>query len=79
MEKHKTIREERRDRLEPNRMAKAREELRKRSIPFVQVDDRKIEFEYGGHVNTYFPCTGWATGKGIKDGRGLRNLLKQMK
>lgn len=79
MERQKTIREERRDRLEPNRMEKAKSEFRKRSIPFVQNDERSIDFEYGGHVNKYFPYTGWATGKGITDGRGLKTLLKQLK
>lgn len=38
-----------------------------------------IEFEYKGHIVKYFPYSGWATGKTIKDGRGLDNLLKQLK
>jgi hypothetical protein len=28
---------------------------------------------------TYFPYSGWASGKGITDGRGLANLIKQIK
>lgn len=38
-----------------------------------------IEFEYKGHSIKYFPYSGWATGKTIKDGRGLNNLIKQLK
>lgn len=38
-----------------------------------------IEFEYKGHIVKYFPYSGWATGKTIKDGRGLMNLINQLK
>lgn len=41
--------------------------------------DKMIEFEYKGHSIKYFPYSGWATGKTIKDGRGLNNLIKQLK
>lgn len=71
------ISNERRERLEPGRMTNAKNAFRERSIPFVQLDEKTLEFEFGGHVNTYFVYTGWATGKGITDGRGLKKLLKQ--
>ncbi len=38
-----------------------------------------IEFEYKGHSIKYFPYSEWATGKTIKDGRGLMNLINQLK
>ena len=33
-------------------------------------DNEKVKF---------FPYSGWHTGKSIKDGRGIENLLKQLK
>ena len=44
-----------------------------------QSDETKITFEYKGHKVTLFPYSGWHTGKSIKDGRGIDNLLKQLK
>ena len=38
-----------------------------------------IQFIYKGGLVRFFPHTGWATGKTIKDGRGINNLLKQIK
>lgn len=41
-------------------------------------DNTKIEFVFNGNIVTYFPNSGWATGKGIQDGHGLNNLLEQI-
>lgn len=71
------INKERRERLEPGRMTNAKNAFRERSIPFIQLDEKTLEFELNGYVNKYFVYTGWATGKGITDGRGLKKLLKQ--
>ena len=38
-----------------------------------------IKFLFKGNVITYFYYSGWASGKGIKDGRGLQQLLIQIK
>ena len=38
-----------------------------------------IRFVFNDSIVEYFPYSGWATGKTIKDGRGLHNLLKQVK
>jgi hypothetical protein len=35
-------------------------------------------FQYKGATIRFYPFTGWHTGKTIKDGRGLNNLLKQL-
>jgi len=40
--------------------------------------DSEIRFFYNGNEITYFPFKQWFTGKGIKDGRMLDNLLKQI-
>ncbi len=41
--------------------------------------DDRIEFDFNGSKIKFYPYSGWATGKTIKDGRGLENLLKQLK
>ena len=41
--------------------------------------ENNIRFMYKDNEITYFPYSGWASGKGITDGRGLQNLLKQIK
>jgi len=41
-------------------------------------DNKTIKFQHRGETVTYFPYTGWATGKTITDGRGLLPLLHQL-
>lgn len=43
-----------------------------------KVSDSTIRFQYNGSPVTVFPYTGWFTGKSVKDGRGINNLLKQI-
>jgi hypothetical protein len=38
-----------------------------------------LQFEYKGSIVRFFPYTGWFSGQTVMDGRGLKNLLKQMK
>ena len=45
----------------------------------IRKDESKIVFLYNYQTIFYYPFKEWATGKGIKDGRGLNNLLKQIK
>ena len=37
-----------------------------------------ITFKYKGSNIVYWPYSGWASGKTIKDGRGLNKLVKQL-
>lgn len=37
-----------------------------------------LEFEHNENLIKYFPHSGWFTGKSVKDGRGIKNLLKQL-
>lgn len=41
-------------------------------------NDNSIALLHKGERILFFPYTGWHTGKSIKDGRGLNNLLKQL-
>lgn len=34
---------------------------------------------FKGNAVFFYPYSGWATGKNIQDGRGLQNLINQIK
>ena len=40
---------------------------------------RCLQFDFKGSLARFFPYTGWFSGKTVKDGRGLMNLLKQLR
>lgn len=71
--------EERQNELEPKRMEYAIEQLTKLGYTPTYVDKTRIEFGYMDAKVTLFPYSGWHTGKTIKDGRGLKKLLEQLK
>ena len=70
---------ERQKELEPKRLAYAKEQITALGFEILYEDEKEIRFRFKGEVVKFFPYTGWATGKTIKDGRGLNNLLKQIK
>lgn len=70
--------QERQQRLEPRRMETAMETLQ--SMGYTpESDGNCISFTHKDSPVKYFPYTGWATGKTIKDGRGLNWLVDQLK
>lgn len=42
-------------------------------------EDTMLEIDYNGSTVKFYPYTGWFTGKSVVDGRGLNNLIKQLK
>lgn len=64
---------------QPKRLEYAYEEIKKRGFNIHYHSDTRLKFMYKENEITIFPYTGWFTGKGIKDGRGINNLLKQLK
>lgn len=69
---------ERQRRLEPTRIEYAISHIQALGFEIVQRDNTQIQFIHKGQTVTFFPYSGWATGKSIRDGRGLNNLLKQL-
>lgn len=65
--------------LEPERMEYALKQLHSKGIMSITILDNSIEFLFNGEKVKFFPYSGWHTGKSIKDGRGIQNLLKQIK
>lgn len=74
-----TIRQERKNELEPSRLEFAKETFEKEGIKFVQLPQGKFEIEHKGETVVFWPYTGWHSGKSITDGRGIKNLIKQLK
>ncbi len=64
--------------LEHSRVEYAVAKLEEIGYDVSQINDGELKFEYKGSVVTFFPYTGWHTGKTIKDGRGIDKLLKQI-
>jgi len=75
----KRINQERENKLQPIRMQKAIEEIEALKFVITKQDKTYLQFDFRGHTITFFPYSGWHTGKTIKDGRGLRKLLNQIK
>lgn len=73
----KRLDQEREKRLTPSRMDTAVKALESRGYR-VQKGDGAIFFRHKGKTITYHVYSGWASGKGIVDGRGLQRLLRQL-
>jgi len=68
-----------RQRKEPGRISYARTKLEERGIVYLYNENIKaIEFVHKGCIIRFYPYTGWFSGRTVKDGRGLENLLKQL-
>ena len=70
---------ERQTQLEPLRMEYAKEQISALGYEVSEHDGNELRFSYRGKIVKFFPYSGWATGATIKDGRGLRKLLNQLK
>lgn len=71
--------QEREAKLQPRRMQYAKENLRAHGFDVTSVSKIEINIEYKGSIIRVFPYSGWFTGKTVEDGRGIHNLLKQLK
>lgn len=70
---------ERQIELEPLRMEYAKEQISALGYEVSEHDGKELRFFHRGKIVKFFPYSGWATGATIKDGRGLRRLLNQLK
>jgi len=70
---------ERQNELEPQRMVHARNQITGLGYAIVRESKTELVFEFKGREVHFFPYSGWHTGSTIKDGRGLSNLINQIK
>ena len=74
----KMLDEERQERLQPKRVEFCVAELESAGWLVTYNDGVEIRFEYNGRTIKMWPYSGWFSGRGIKDGRGIYNLLRQI-
>lgn len=72
------LNQERQNELEPQRIAFAKDKLEQLGFDITYEDSSKIQFLLKNKTITFYPYSGWHSGKGIKPGRGLNELLKQL-
>lgn len=65
--------------LQPKRVEYALSKFKELGIEVVDINNTTISFIWKGSKCQIFPYSGWHSGKTIKDGRGIDNLLKQLK
>lgn len=76
----KRLNQERKMELQPIRIEAAKINIGlKLGFDILEVTDTFIKFEFQNEVITFYPYSGWHTGKSIKDGRGWKNLYHQLK
>lgn len=64
--------------LEPKRMEYARNQITALGYPVTEVNATTLQFTFRGSPVTLYPYSGWFTGRTVTDGRGIKNLLKQI-
>ncbi len=69
---------ERQNRLEPKRITHAIKCIEQLGYTITLRDNNKIQFIHKGETVTFYPYSGWATGKTIQDGRGINRLIEQL-
>lgn len=75
----KRLNKEKQKELEPKRIEYAKGKIKELGFDIHNETPYSFCFFFKGEAITFFPYSGWYTGKTIKDGRGLDNLLKQLK
>lgn len=73
------LNQERQKKLEPRRMEYAKTKLEELGFEVTKVSTNQLQFMHKGKLIKFFPYSGWASGSSIEDGRGIDNLLKQLK
>ncbi len=73
------LNQERESELQPKRIAAAKTAIEALGFDICFETETELRFYFKGAMIKYYPYSGWATGMTIKDGRGLQNLLKQLK
>jgi len=65
--------------LTPKRIDYAKEKLGELGINVEYEDSLELRFQFEGNTIKLWPYSGWFSGKGLKDGRGINKLLRQLK
>lgn len=61
------------------KMDEAIDKLYEHDIDFIVEDASTIRINHNHSTIIYYPKSEWFTGKSVEDGRGIENLIKQIK
>ncbi|MGB0896863.1 MAG: hypothetical protein ACPGRW_06045 [Flavobacteriaceae bacterium] len=64
---------------EPKRFNYALDAFKKLDIEITSINASQINIIHKNEIIRFFPYTGWHSGKSIKDGRGIKKLINQLK
>lgn len=64
--------------LEPKRIEYAAQKISELGY-ITEIKGKCILFQFNGYTVSFWPYSGWHSGKSIDQGRGLNNLLKQIR
>lgn len=64
--------------LQPKRLEFAKEKIKALNLEIIQETGVLIRFKFKGEIITFYPYSGWHSGKTINDGRGIKKLLTQI-
>jgi hypothetical protein len=53
--------------------------IQKLGYTIIHQDYTELRFMYNNELVKFYPYSGWHTGRSIRDGRGLQELLNQIK
>ncbi len=67
------------ERTKIERIKYARKKIEECGYKIKKQNKAKIQFKFKGCTIYFFPYSGWASGKTIKDCRGLNKLIEQIK
>jgi hypothetical protein len=70
---------ERQEQLQPKRVSDAVRIITSLGFNIHVHTKTEVRFIFKDEEVRFYPYSGWHTGKSIKDGRGLQNLLNQIK
>lgn len=69
----------RQEKVEPKRMQYAKDKITELGFEITFESACELNFVFKSEKVKFFPYSGWHSGKTIKDGRGINELLKQIK
>lgn len=64
--------------IQRERISYSIDQLTERGIDVHYQDKTEIRFMFDGNEIRFWPHKGWFQGKGLRPGRGIANLLKQL-
>lgn len=70
---------ERQKELEPKRLNDTKKIIEDLGFEVDVISPISFNFKYKGETVYFYPYSGWHSGKSIKDGRGFKKLLNQIK